>query len=94
MKIITLLKAVAENEGEIREPRGVLMMAHVEPRPGVHVKVALGGAGVVLRRGEAAVAIPHDVLLQAAAQVCPELLGTTPAPAEVQAAVGEANQQL
>ena len=82
MKVITHISAEAI-EGQLREPRGILNVAHLEPTPGIHVKAALGSAGLFLRRGEAAVAIPFEVLLRAAAEVCPELTNAAPLPQRV-----------
>ncbi|TXH10001.1 MAG: hypothetical protein E6R03_15980 [Hyphomicrobiaceae bacterium] len=73
MQIVTTL-SVTTIEGALREPRGILNVAHVEPAPGVHVKAMLGSAGLVFRRGNASVCYPLELLIRAAAQQYPELL--------------------
>lgn len=85
MKIVTQLNPTV-TDGAVVEPRGILNVAHVEPKPGIHVKVMLGSAGVVLRRGNAAAVIPHDVLIAALGPLCPGLIDAAPTPPAVIAA--------
>lgn len=79
MKIIALDQTSA-SDGELREPRGILTTVHVEPVPGVHVKVMLGSAGVFIRRGDAVAAFPIETLLAHAAQHAPDLTAVAPPP--------------
>jgi hypothetical protein len=80
MNIITQLSATAVSQGEFREPRGILTTVHAEPVNGVHIKVQLGGAGLVLRRGDVALAFPLEVLIAAAIEKCPQLVNLSPSP--------------
>lgn len=72
MQLLTQLSAVA-TEAEFDEPRGILQVAHVEAAPGVHVQIALGSAGLIIRRRDAKVGIPHAELLQLAGRYCQDL---------------------
>jgi hypothetical protein len=77
MIILSDFKAAAATPGEFREPRGFLTTIHAEPVKGVHVKILLGSAGLVVRRGNVAVALPLDGIIAAAAEHCPELTLTS-----------------
>ncbi len=90
MKIITTLNPASVTEGEVREPRGILQVLHVEPRPGCQIKLQLGSAGLFIRRGDLVVCVPTDALLSAAVSVLPELVS----PAAVPNAVKQEAQRL
>lgn len=78
MKIITTLSGTA-SEADWTEPRGILQTIHDEPQPGFFRRITLGGAGIVVRRGEHAIGIPLAVLLQLAEQIEPALAPVAPA---------------
>ena len=82
MKIITQIEPTA-TDGQLREPRGILQVVHVEPRPGCHLKVQLGSAGLFIRRGDLVVVYPLEVLLRAADSVLPDLSQPTTPPAPI-----------
>lgn len=73
MKIITTLTGSA-TEADWTEPRGILRTVHDEPQPGFFRRITLGGAGIVVSRGEHAVGIPLAVLLALAEQIEPALV--------------------
>ena len=64
-------------EVNYQEPRGAVTVLHCEPTPGLHLKVVLGAAGLVIRRGEIAVAIPLPEILAAVAAQYPEMIKLT-----------------
>jgi hypothetical protein len=73
MKTITNLTG-SVIETNYREPRGILQVVHLEPSAGVHVRISLGGAGVVFTRGKTSVAYPLAELSRLVFEQCPELI--------------------
>jgi len=71
MKVITHLSGQLE-ESELREPRGIVTMLHLEPSPGVHIKMCLGSVGLFFRRGDVAAAVPLSELVGIVLAHCPE----------------------
>lgn len=51
-------------EQPFKESGGILRAVHAEPAPGIHVRVLLGSAGLVVRQGDHAVALPLPELLK------------------------------
>lgn len=90
MNIITQLEG-ASVTGEMREPRGILTTLHAEPRPGCHVKLQLGSAGLFVRRGDLVVVYPLAVILRHVEATLPPLVNpAAPSAAIVAAAKADA----
>ena len=66
MKIIGNLTAENVTEGDLPETRGVITAVHDEPVSGFFRSIKLTGDGIVIAKGNAAVAIPLAELLKLA----------------------------
>lgn len=97
MKLITHLNAQL-TEGDYCEPRGAVTVLHVEPIPGVHIRLMLGGAGLVFQRGDQKIALPLEAQIKLIARLAPEFLAVegeeskqtpTPLQREIRQLVGD-----
>jgi hypothetical protein len=73
MKILTIVQTAVATDSQWDERLGVMQAIHHEASPGHFVHVTLGGAGLAILHGDAAVAIPLAELLRIAALHEPSL---------------------